>query len=206
MSPKTENTTKQYNVWKLRFSLAIQDPDTTGTRYHTTIFVETNADQSGIMYHVVGDITSGMTYQKKAYGKPEGSMTFHSKEFLGFTAAGTFPEQWDSLLSTVPPPERQKAFNMKTMKTELVKNWNPLTFYEPREARRPPVKCTEWAEQRALPALEEVGLLLQYETADSMPSAEQSSFNVGGSSDWEWDEQYQRYRRWSQGQSDWVWM
>ncbi|KAF1981014.1 hypothetical protein K402DRAFT_398947 [Aulographum hederae CBS 113979] len=34
-----------YGVWKLRFSLALQDPDMQGTRYHTTIFIETEANK-----------------------------------------------------------------------------------------------------------------------------------------------------------------
>ena len=84
----------RYAVWKLRFNLAVQDPHTSGTRYHTTIFVETNsADGSGVLHHVTGDITSagGMRYEKKTSKKPEDSRTFNSKELLGYTDAKTYP-------------------------------------------------------------------------------------------------------------------
>ncbi|KAI0532883.1 hypothetical protein GGR58DRAFT_147600 [Xylaria digitata] len=154
------NPKQYYAVWKLRFNLVAQDPDTTSIRYHTTIFVETNPSKSGVLYHVIGNITSGMTYEKKSSDKPESSKSFHSKEFLGYTDATTHPKEWDSVLSRVPPPEKQKAFNTKTTRTEQVKTWNPLTFYQPGENCSPLVKCTEWTEQRAIPALEEAGLIL----------------------------------------------
>jgi hypothetical protein len=44
-----KNKSKQYTVWKLRFNLAMQDPDIAGTRYRTTIFVETDSGGSGVM-------------------------------------------------------------------------------------------------------------------------------------------------------------
>ena len=62
---------------------------------------------------------------------------------------------------TLPPPPRQKAFNVKTMKTEPIKLWHPLTFYDSGEARAPLKKCTEWVEQDAIPALLEHGILEQ---------------------------------------------
>ncbi|KAI1389527.1 uncharacterized protein F4822DRAFT_427876 [Hypoxylon trugodes] len=102
-------TTQSYNyaVYKLRFTLAQQDPDIIGTRYHTVIFVETNANRSGTMYHVTGDITSGMIYQSKLYNDPELSLSFHSKDFLGYTTKSL--SAWENLLRGVPPPEKQKA-------------------------------------------------------------------------------------------------
>ncbi|KAF2969477.1 hypothetical protein GQX73_g4095 [Xylaria multiplex] len=165
------NPEQYYTVWKLRFNLATPDPDTTSTRYHTTIFVETSPSKSGVLYHVVGDITSGMSYQKKSSDKPEDSKSFHSREFLGYTDATTHPKQWDMVLSSVPPPKKQKALNTKTAETEQVKTWDPLTFYKPGENRRPLFKCTEWTEQRAIPALEEAGLILSvFETSGSSAS------------------------------------
>ncbi len=49
----------------------MQDRETTGTRYHTTIFVETNADGSGVMYHVSCiSIATMKTEQVKSLGAP----------------------------------------------------------------------------------------------------------------------------------------
>lgn len=160
-----------YAVYKLKFSLAIQDPDTTGIRYHTTLFVETSStDGSGFIHHVTGDITSeqGMYYEKKSKGPPEQSQTFHEKQFMGYTTSTTYPQGWDNVLSRVPAPPKQKAFNIATMKTEPFKTLNPLTFYEPGESRAPLIKCTEWTEQRAIPALQSLGLI-QEATAASPP-------------------------------------
>ncbi|KAI1387202.1 uncharacterized protein F4822DRAFT_429958 [Hypoxylon trugodes] len=137
-----------YAVYKLRFSVALEDPDITSLRYHAVIFLETSADNSRIMYHVIGDIASGMSHQSKPFQNPEMSRTFHSKGLLRWT----HPIVWDNLLQAVPVPKKQKSFNIKSMKTEPFKTLNTLTFYKPGERRRPLVKCTEWTEQRAIPA------------------------------------------------------
>jgi hypothetical protein len=108
-----------------------------------------------------------MTYQKKSFGKPEHSKSFNSKEFLGYTDAASHPKQWDNLLRTAPPPPKQKAFNVKTMKKEQVRTGNPPTFCKPGEARLPLIKCTEWTEQRAIPALEQARLISLVATGSS---------------------------------------
>ncbi|OAA65295.1 hypothetical protein SPI_02082 [Niveomyces insectorum RCEF 264] len=174
-----------YRVWKLRFHLAMQDPDTTGIRYHTSIFVETggaddHADGAGtgagrgVVFHVVGDVTAGMTYETKHTDPPEETENFYAKTLLGHAAAGTFPTQWNLLLRGIPPPGKQKAFNPATMRTEPVKSWgrdgdwghSEPAFYAPSEQRPPLFKCTEWTEQRALPALVAAGLLVPCNTEE----------------------------------------
>lgn len=152
-----------YEVYLVRYSLAMQDPDMPGPRFHTTIFVKTAADKSGVLHHVTGDITSanGMTYYPQQRRSPEYSQTFHSLEKLGVTPVSKHPVDWERVLRSVPAPPQQKAFNIKTMKTEPFKTQAPLTFYEPGEPRRPLVKCTEWTLERALPALRENGLIIQ---------------------------------------------
>ncbi|KAI1421886.1 hypothetical protein F5Y12DRAFT_664998 [Xylaria sp. FL1777] len=144
-----------YGVYMLKFTILFEDPDMPQPRYHHVIFVETEADGSGIKFEVTGDITSGMTYESKPYHNPRHSNTQYTSHFLGYTPCGTVPDQWDALLSQLPPPAKQKAFNIKTMKTEPFKSAEPLTFYQPGEARRPLRKCTEWTEEQALPALYE---------------------------------------------------
>ena len=152
-----------YPVYKLRFSLAMPDHDMPQPRYHTTIFVVTNQeDESGIVHHVTGDITSshGMQYEWKPRPRPEESTTYHDKELLGYTLANGYPTSFDNVLKNVPAPSQQKAFNMNTMRTEPFKTLSPLTFYEQGEVRRPLIKCTEWANDRAVPALQAAGLIV----------------------------------------------
>lgn len=68
---------------------------------------------------------------------------------------------WEQVLLATPTPPKQKAFNIATMTTEPFKTLNPLTFYNPGEPRRPLMKCTEWTEQYAIPALLKAGLIQQ---------------------------------------------
>ncbi|KAL6404326.1 hypothetical protein AUP68_13714 [Ilyonectria robusta] len=150
-----------YRVLKLKLKLATQDPDMPGPRYHTIIFVETEVKGpgSGMKHHVTGDIVNGMQYESIPYHISDQWEDLAFKEVIGYTKASTYPTEWDSLLSDLPPPPKQKAFNIKTMKTEPVKSWDPLTFYKPGEPRRPLVKCTEWVEQQAIPSLIGQGLV-----------------------------------------------
>lgn len=151
----------QYPVFLTRFHLGMQDPHASGPRYHTTIFVASEADGSGILHQVTGDISSprGMYYYPNLTDPPEHSETFYSKEQLGVTDASTHPDSWRRILNQLPAPPLQKAFNMKTRQTEPFKTMNPLVFYEPGEERKPLVKCTEWTLDTAIPALKSAGLI-----------------------------------------------
>jgi hypothetical protein len=127
-----------YAVYLARFNLGMQDPDFPGPRHHHIIYVETNAiDETGVKFHVVGDITRaiGMTYESKPFRNPEYSTTYSSMNFLGYTPAQGFQTQWDSVLRSLPTPPKQKEYNIATGHTELVKSWEPLTFYAPGEPR-----------------------------------------------------------------------
>jgi hypothetical protein len=150
-----------YRVFKIKTDLAMHDPDMPSPRYHTAIFVETKVPGRGCgtKHHVTGDIVQGMHYESKPYDISAEVESLHSTEFIGYTIAATHPSTWDNVLAGVPAPQRQKAFNVKTMKTEPVKSWDPLTFYDPGEPRRPLIKCTEWIEQLAIPALLSQGLI-----------------------------------------------
>ncbi|KAJ9293160.1 hypothetical protein DTO271G3_8104 [Paecilomyces variotii] len=153
-----------YPVYKIKSNLAVQDPDMPQPRYHTIIFVETNPDRlgSGIKHHVTGDIVSGMCYESVHFNPndPEIFESIHSKELVGYTAISAYPHVWEQVLTNIPPPGKQKAFNVKTMKTEPVKSWDPIiTFYDPGEPRRQLMKCTEWTERLAIPALKSSGLI-----------------------------------------------
>lgn len=151
----------QYPVFLTKFHLGMQDPHASGPRYHTTIFVASEADGSGILHQVTGDISSprGMFYYPNLTDPPEHSETFYSKEQLGVTDASTHPASWRRILNQLPAPPQQKAFNMKTRQTEPFRTLNPLVFYEPGEEREPLVKCTEWTLDTAIPALKSAGLI-----------------------------------------------
>ncbi|KAL2847054.1 hypothetical protein BJX68DRAFT_240171 [Aspergillus pseudodeflectus] len=158
-------TPEYYDVFLARYTLAIQDPDTPGTRYHTGIFVVTSTHGSGVLHQVTGDVTSpgGMVYTPTSEPAPQESECFHSVEKLGVTPATRYPGDWEEVLRGIPPPPQQKAFNVRTMRTEPFKSREPLVFYEPGEERKALVKCTEWTLERALPALRAKGLIVDAE-------------------------------------------
>ncbi|QYS93729.1 hypothetical protein H0G86_001099 [Trichoderma simmonsii] len=79
-----------YSVYKLKFTLAVQDPDMPQPRYHTIVFVETDVDGSGTKFHVIGDITSGMSYESTTFHIEVNSQPLHSKGVLGYTKALNF--------------------------------------------------------------------------------------------------------------------
>jgi len=111
----------------------------------------------GNIHHVTGDITSGMYYNTKKAKRPEESRTFFGKEFLGTIKAANYPREMDEVLAALPPPPKQKKFNIKTMKTEQMKPDG--TFYTPGEPRPPMIKCTEWTLNQAIPALYAAGIV-----------------------------------------------
>ncbi|KAI0415270.1 hypothetical protein F5X98DRAFT_388924 [Xylaria grammica] len=196
-----------------------------GKRYYTVLFVELKPRGSGVMYHVVGSITDGMRFQSREFHWPEHSEYYNSM-LMGCTPKTGHPSAWEALLQAVPPPHKQKAFNVRIMKTEPVKSWDPLTFYSPGEFRR------EWTEQRAIPSLQRAGLLvpasggasnnvaaavaqhysqrssssstMQQYLQPSSSSAPSSSSSSGGS-EWVWDSTHGQYRRWSSSAREWVW-
>lgn len=137
--------------------MAMPDPDMPSPRYHNVIFVETEADGSGAVHHVTGDITSGMVYATRKEGRPEESEIFVQKDFIGVIESATYPKKIHAVLEVLPPPPKQKKFNIKTMRTEQMKADG--SFYEPAEARSPMFKCTEWTVEQAIPALYASGIL-----------------------------------------------
>lgn len=146
-----------YNVFKIRYTIAIPDPDMPSPRYHHVIFVETQPDGSGMIHHVTGDITTGMVYATKLGRRPETSDTFYAKDFLGTIRSIDYPHEMDQVLGAQPAPPKQKHFNIRTMKTEQMKPDG--SFYQPGEPRPPMIKCTEWTENQAIPALYNSGYL-----------------------------------------------
>lgn len=98
-----------------------------------------------------------MYYNVKPGRKPEESNTFYAKDFLGTIAAENYPSEINRILAQQPPPPKQKHFNRITMRTEQMKPDG--SFYAPGESRPPMIKCTEWTENQAIPALYASGVL-----------------------------------------------
>ncbi|KAK6540161.1 hypothetical protein TWF694_008982 [Orbilia ellipsospora] len=146
-----------YNVYRVEFTISLLDPEVPPPRYHNVIFVETGTDGSGVIHNVAGDMVAGMKYETENSPKPEDSITYHAKYFLGTVSTSGYPANIDGVLEGVPAPTPQKSFNLATMATEQHKS--PGVFYAPGEPRPPLYKCTEWTINHAIPALIEAGVL-----------------------------------------------
>lgn len=147
-----------YEVYKVKYYLSMQNPEETEMRYHTVIFVTTDNNGDGYIHNVNGDITTGMTYQVKRDVKPENSPSFHRKDFLGLVQKSKYPSsEVDRVCKSVPPPHGQKRFNTQTMRYGQIKPDG--SFYDPEEPRPRYLKCTEWTENKAIPALFQAGVL-----------------------------------------------
>ena len=136
---------RRFNVFKVRYGPVMNDPDVRGVRYHTVIFVETSSDgrECGTSANKPDDLKS-----------PRHS---HNKEFIGTVLESSYSSYFDSVCRAQRAPPPQKAFNRQTMKTEQVKPDG--TFYHPGEARPTLVKCTEWTEYQAIPALQQAQII-----------------------------------------------
>jgi hypothetical protein len=158
-------SSKSYPVYKVKFHISLPDPHMPPGRKHHAIFVQTGEDNSGVLYNVVGDITSigGMTYESERTEDPRTLETFDSEELLGYTDADSHPEQWNSVLGSLPTPPQQKAPNPQNQgRVEPFKekiNDYEYVFYGPADEPKPLWKCTEWTEQYALPTLQQCGLI-----------------------------------------------
>jgi len=110
----------------------------------------------GIIHHDVGDLVTGMAYQKKSALQPENSQTFHAKQLLGKVKESK-AAQIEQICTQQPAPAKQEKFNPKTMKNEPIKANGD--FYQPGEPRARLIKCTEWTVERAIPALQAAKIL-----------------------------------------------
>lgn len=107
-----------------------------------------------------------MHYESKISDLSETMETFHSKRLLGPVLASAYPDRTDGICAAQPPPPVQKAFNIKTMRTEPVKAGG--RFVGLGECRPRLVKCTEGIELQAVPASPCVDLLLRVVVIDGI--------------------------------------
>lgn len=75
-------------------------------RDHHSIFVETQDDQSGWIFEVVGNIQNGMIHRDTEAKKPELSVTFQEKVLIGKIVAANF-HQIKPICESVPAPKKQ---------------------------------------------------------------------------------------------------
>ncbi|QKD55510.2 uncharacterized protein FOBCDRAFT_39400 [Fusarium oxysporum Fo47] len=104
-----------YPVYKVKSHMALPDPHMPPGRFHHAIFVETSDNGFGTLYHVTGDVTSanGMSYESRDSPDPAQLEGFYSKELLGYTGSDVHPQQWSSVLASLPTPPQQKASSPK---------------------------------------------------------------------------------------------
>jgi len=95
-----------YNVFRIRYGIAIADPDMPSPRYHNVVFVETETNGGGYIHHVTGEITSGMSYASKSAKRPEDSDAFYAKDYLGTIQISNYPHRMDDVLKAQPPPPK----------------------------------------------------------------------------------------------------
>lgn len=83
-----------------------------GSPNHVGIFVELESGSSGLVFHVVGNILNGMTYEKKPARRPDDSATYvpGSKVLIG-TIETTDLERFESACKSVPVPGAQLYLN-----------------------------------------------------------------------------------------------
>ncbi|ORY10469.1 hypothetical protein BCR34DRAFT_566734 [Clohesyomyces aquaticus] len=127
-------------------------------RNHHAIFVATEADGTGFLFHVRGDIQNGMQYEsRKTPQKPDLSNTFVSKSQLGWVRVQDL-SRIDPICRGNPPPAKQ--------------------FNGPRRINpnRPLRRCQEWTNE-VIGTLKAQGVLL-----NATMTASGSSSNIDGSS------------------------
>lgn len=131
-------------------------------RNHYAIFVQTQDNGQGTLFHVKGDIQRGMTYETRQTSKsPSLSATFVSMSQLGWVGVDDLPRV-DSICRANPPPAKQ--FN------------GPKRINKSQPLRR----CQEWTDE-TIGYLRANGVLLDSSVpgATGSTSAGESSYAGG---------------------------
>ncbi|KFY31675.1 hypothetical protein V493_00904 [Pseudogymnoascus sp. VKM F-4281 (FW-2241)] len=83
-----------------------------GPRNHVRLFVETQGDGGGQIFHVIGTILQGMTFETRSETKPESDVLFvsGSQKYVGRIAQSAMGEL-DALCRLIPPPAAQMNLN-----------------------------------------------------------------------------------------------
>ncbi|KAM0282465.1 hypothetical protein ACHAO9_010254 [Fusarium lateritium] len=99
-------------------------------RNHHALFVQTNEDESGSLFNVIGNIQNGMEFEaKKLSEKPELLQTFVSKSQLGWIKAGDL-HRVEEICCANPPPAKQFDGPKRIDKTKPLRRcqeWTSVT-------------------------------------------------------------------------------
>lgn len=156
-----------YYIYKVAYLGAPRD--------HHAIFVETDANGGGVVFHVTGDIQNGMRFEMKAAKRPEDSASFVNKTFLGWVVADNY-QHIEGICRGIPPPKKQ---------------FNGAKKLYPKEPLR---RCQEWTNE-TIQALTASGVL---QTEETTASSAEASY-------WVWSEDYQNwYHDNGDGTFDWA--
>jgi hypothetical protein len=109
-------------------------------RNHHAIFVQTESDGNGYIFQVTGTIQDGMVYESKPGKKPDESLSFVSKSFLGYVEINNY-ERINEICGSIPPPKKQFDGQRRINKRE------PLR------------RCQEWTGE-AIGALQGSGIIV----------------------------------------------
>lgn len=75
-------------------------------RDHHAIFVETDTDTSGRLFHVTGTIARGMLYEEKDLKFPDLSYSYENMTLLGAVVKADL-DQFRQVCQSIPPPKKQ---------------------------------------------------------------------------------------------------
>lgn len=102
-----------------------------GPRNHVRLFVETQNDGSGQIFHVIGTILQGMTFETRLEIKPESDVLFvpGSQKYVGRIAQSAMGGL-DELCRSIPPPAAQMSLNGTR-----------------KDKTKPLRRCGEWVEE-----------------------------------------------------------
>ncbi|KAF7596795.1 hypothetical protein BBP40_012394 [Aspergillus hancockii] len=79
---------------------------------HVGIFVLTEIDGSGTLFHVVGSMQQGMTFSPRPEDKPENSVTCKDYKLIGKVAVDKY-DKFREVCRSIPPPKKQLEFNYR---------------------------------------------------------------------------------------------
>jgi hypothetical protein len=108
-------------------------------RNHHAIFFETENDKSGFIYQVSGNIREGMQHDHKKAKRPQDSVTFVSKTYLGITSHADYASV-GKICNTIEPPKKQFIGGKRLYPNEPIR------------------RCQEWTKE-AIEALRTEGIL-----------------------------------------------
>ncbi|KAM0719721.1 hypothetical protein Q7P37_003854 [Cladosporium fusiforme] len=111
-------------------SYSVYTAEYLGSLNHVRIFVETTSDGDGFVFHVIGNILRGMTYEKRPGNRFDDPATFVPRSMVRIgSIEATDLARFESACEAVPVPGAQLKLNGK-----------------PIDASKPIRRCGEWVQ------------------------------------------------------------